>query len=141
MDSNTRKILQNIVQTAQGAAEEAKFAMASAGKAVAEKYDYAKASLEQAQLRGEQEKLFADIGKELYHLNTGMLLEAPGAETTTPQQRIDELLLAAEQKQQAIDMLAARMKDLARTHHCPACGHACDDSDVYCSVCGAKLEG
>ena len=39
MDSNVNKILQNIVNTATLAADEAKAAVHSAGKAVAGKYD------------------------------------------------------------------------------------------------------
>ncbi|MEF9865900.1 MAG: zinc-ribbon domain-containing protein [Oscillospiraceae bacterium] len=137
MDTNAKKILSNIMQGASMAAEDAKSAMQSAGKAVAEKYDYAKASLEQGQLRSEQERIFSEIGKELYHINSGMIIAENGG--AAPQQKIDALLIEAEQKQQAIDIITARMNELTRTHHCPKCGHGCEDDDVFCSVCGAKL--
>ena len=50
MDSNVNKILQNIVNTATLAADEAKAAVHSAGKAVAGKYDEVKMNIELAEI-------------------------------------------------------------------------------------------
>ena len=58
MDSNVNKILQNIVNTATLAADEAKAAVHSAGKAVAGKYDEVKMNIELARQSDEQEDVF-----------------------------------------------------------------------------------
>ena len=61
MDSNVNKILQNIVNTATLAADEAKAAVHSAGKAVAGKYDEVKMNIELARLSDEQEDVFLSL--------------------------------------------------------------------------------
>ena len=71
MDSNVNKILQNIVNTATLAADEAKAAVHSAGKAVAGKYDEVKMNIELARLSDEQEDVFSDIGRMLFLMHTG----------------------------------------------------------------------
>ena len=70
MDSNVNKILQNIVNTATLAADEAKAAVHSAGKAVAGKYDEVKMNIELARLSDEQEDVFSDIGRMLFLMHT-----------------------------------------------------------------------
>ncbi|MEG0178128.1 MAG: hypothetical protein RR654_01120 [Oscillospiraceae bacterium] len=139
MNINTDKIFKSIAQSATNAAEEAKAAMQSAGKAVADKYDSAKIALELAHVRSEQERIFADIGRAMYFINAGACADKD-EQVLAARKGIDELLLAAEQKQQEIDSLCDRQSELANTSICPKCARACDEHDSYCPICGTKLD-
>lgn len=138
MDNNVRNILHNLVNTASAAADEAKNVMQSAGKAVADKYDAAKVNMELSRMRAEQERVFADIGRTMFLMNSGCDAALADAEKS-PQQVIDSLLVAADQAQQEIDRLNARLGELRSNQLCPACGRTCGEHDAFCSVCGAKL--
>ena len=94
MDSNVNKILQNIVNTATLAADEAKAAVHSAGKAVAGKYDEVKMNIELARLSDEQEDVFSDIGRMLFLMHTGAVKDTVMSDEgeKSPQQVIDALL-------------------------------------------------
>ena len=117
MDSNVNKILQNIVNTATLAADEAKAAVHSAGKAVAGKYDEVKMNIELARLSDEQEDVFSDIGRMLFLMHTGAVKDTVMSDEgeKSPQQVIDALLVSAEQVQQEVrqqvcyDVLVQRM--------------------------------
>lgn len=137
MDANTKRFLQTIAQKATEAADDARLAMQSATKAVGEKYDAARLGLEISKLKSEQERNFADIGRLVFYMNTGEYTNGP--EDTTPQQAIDCLLLAAEQKQQELDAMQKRQAELLKTVKCPVCKQNCDEEDKFCSKCGAKI--
>lgn len=139
MDSkDVRRMLESVAATAQEAADEAKEKMQSAGQSLSEKYDAAKLNLLLTRLRGEQERVFADMGRTLFLMDTGNYSEEEGHPTA--QQTIDRLLLAAEQKQQEIDRLLTRLAQVSDTRRCPACGRACGQDDRFCPECGARLE-
>ena len=122
MDSNVNKILQNIVNTATLAADEAKAAVHSAGKAVAGKYDEVKMNIELARLSDEQEDVFSDIGRMLFLMHTGAVQDTVMSDEgeKSPQQVIDALLVSAEKV-------------------CPCCGRICGEHDAFCAVCGTRL--
>ena len=132
MDSNVNKILQNIVNTATLAADEAKAAVHSAGKAVAGKYDEVKMNIELARLSDEQEDVFSDIGRMLFLMHTGAVKDTVMSDEgeKSPQQVIDALLVSAEQVQQEMDV---------NEKVCPCCGRICGEHDAFCAVCGTRL--
>ena len=111
MDSNVNKILQNIVNTATLAADEAKAAVHSAGKAVAGKYDEVKMNIELARLSDEQEDVFSDIGRMLFLMHTGAVKDTVMSDEgeKSPQQVIDALLVSAEQVQQEMDVITDKL--------------------------------
>lgn len=143
MNSNINGILQNIVSTAAMAAVEAKTAVRSAGRAVAEKYDEMKLNVELLRLTEEQEDVFSDIGRMLFLLHTGVVTDTvmSDAGERTPQQVIDSLLVNAEQLQQEMDVIAGRLAVECDEKLCPECGHGCGAHDAFCAACGAKLAG
>ena len=111
MNSNINAILQNIVSTAAMAASEAKTAVRSAGKVVAEKCDEVKLNVELLRLTEQQEDVFSDIGRMLFLLHTGVVTETVTSDAgeKTPQQVIDSLLVGAEQLQQEMDVITGRL--------------------------------
>lgn len=143
MNSNINGILQNIVSTAAMAAVEAKTAVRSAGRAVAEKYDEVKLNVELLRLTEEQEDVFSDIGRMLFLLHTGVVTDTvmSDAGEKTPQQVIDSLLVNAEQLQQEMDVITGRLAVECDEKRCPECGHGCGAHDAFCAACGAKLAG
>lgn len=141
MDSNVNKILQNIVNTATLAADEAKAAVYSAGKVVAGKYDEVKMNIELARLSDEQENVFSDIGRMLFLIHTGTVKDTVMSDEgeKSPQQVIDALLVSAEQIQQEMDVITDKLTVCRNEKICPCCGRICAEQDAYCAVCGTRL--
>ena len=141
MDSNVNKILQKIVNTATLAADEAKAAVHSAGKAVAGKYDEVKMNIELARLSDEQEDVFSDIGRMLFLMHTGAVKDTVMSDEgeKSPQQVIDALLVSAEQVQQEMDIITDKLTVCRNEKVCPCCGRICGEHDAFCAVCGTRL--
>lgn len=141
MDKNLAKFLQDIAATAANAADSARSAVETAGKAAMEKYDEVKTQRELARERAAQEDIFAGLGRMLYAMHMGAAGEHVATEEgeKTPQQVIDALLVKAEQAQQRIDMLAEKLNAEKEGPICPHCGHGCGEADVFCPACGTKL--
>lgn len=141
MNSNINGILQNIVSSAAMAASEAKTAMRSAGKAVAEKYDEVKLHVELLRLTEEQENVFSDLGRMLFLLHTGVVTDTVMSDEgeKTPQQVIDALLVSAAQLQQEMDVIADRLAVTSDERICPECGRICGEHAVFCAMCGTRL--
>lgn len=143
METDVRIILQSLADTAANAAEEARCAVESAKKNMAEHYDTVKFTVELSRLRTQQERLFADLGRMLFLIKTGSLrADEAEAGKKTPQQTVDDLLISAGQLQQEMDEIHA---ELGKAPHnagktlCPQCKHVCADSDAFCAACGAPL--
>lgn len=141
MNSNINAVLQNIVSSAAIAASEAKTAVRSAKKAVAEKYDEVKLHVELLRLTEEQENVFSDLGRMLFLLHTGVVTDTVMSDEgeKTPQQVIDALLVSAEQLQQEMDVIADKLAITSDERICPECGRICGEYDVFCAVCGTRL--
>ena len=141
MNSNINAVLQDIVSSAAMAASEAKTAVRSARKAVAEKCDAVKLHVELLRLTEEQENVFSDLGRMLFLLHTGVVTDTVMSDEgeKTPQQVIDALLVSAEQLQQEMDVITDRMSVTSDERICPECGRICGEHDVFCAVCGTRL--
>ncbi|MEG0769775.1 MAG: hypothetical protein RSG59_07595 [Ruthenibacterium sp.] len=140
METDVLKILQSLADTAANAAEEACTAAQSAKRAVAGKYDTVKLSMELSHLRTQQERLFADIGRTLFVVQSGgVQADAAQPDGKTPQQIIDGLLVEAAQLQHEMSNTALALGEAKNAHVCPQCTHRCAESDTFCPGCGAKL--
>ncbi|MEG0910659.1 MAG: hypothetical protein RSC73_01115 [Ruthenibacterium sp.] len=145
METNTKKLLQNLAETAAAATAEARDYVQNAGKAVSdamsEKSASVKLNLELTRLRAEQEHLFSDIGHTMFLVNSGALRPdaAENESKKTPQQMIDDLLVNAEQVQQQIDAVTEKLGTGKDEKACPVCGRLCAEQDAFCAICGTKL--
>ena len=145
METNVRKILQSLAETATEKANDAREYMQSAGKAVSEavseKSAAVKYGLELSKLRTEQDRIFSDIGHMMFMLNTGVLqaTQPIGDDEKNPQQVINSLLVQAEQLQQQMDTISEKLSDAKNEKVCPLCGRLCEEHDTFCAVCGTKL--
>ncbi len=145
--SSINQRLQNIVNSAAAAAGEAKTAVrtvsASVSRQMADKYDSVRLRMELGRLGSEQQAVFSDIGRLLFMVHTGAVgkaVETPEGEKT-PQQLIDALFVRAEQLRQEMEVISEKLKAGAGRRVCPCCGRACAENDVFCAICGTKLDG
>lgn len=140
-NNRVSQILAHLADAASSAATGVSDAVQSAGQAIGGKYDSVKLNFELGRLHDDQEKLFADIGRTMYLIQSGAFSSEP--EGTAPlvdaQQTIDTLLLQADQKQQDIDLAAERLNKLNGSKVCPVCAKISNGKDIFCSACGARL--
>lgn len=141
MNGSIGQTIQNIVNSAALAADEAKTRVRAAGKNVAEKYDAVRIHLELARLEEAQGNIFREIGRMLFLIHAGAAEESAADREgeKTPQQAISALLIEAEQLQQEQNILAAKLSGADETHLCPCCGRPCGENDLFCAVCGTRL--
>ena len=149
MEKDVLKIIYSLAEAAQNATEDAyeyvQQKSKTATEAVSEKSAIMLHKLELARLKTEQDLQFADVGRMMFIVRSGAAKndEPYGDGGKTPQQTIDALFIIAEQYQQQIDAVNAKIAEArAKTEEknmCAACGHECADNDAYCSHCGAKL--
>lgn len=141
MDLSLRKILRDIGHTAATAADEGKKVIGKTGKAVSDKADIAKSSLQLLNLRADQEDIFAEIGKTIYLLHSGAMpndVDAEGGSET--EATINRLLIKAAEKQSEMDYYTEKLAQLKGQRTCPVCGKKCRDDDIFCAGCGKKLK-
>lgn len=141
MDKNVNRILQEIANTAAVAADEAKAAARSAGKAVSSRYDVIKMNIDLVRLQSEQEELFSETGRILFMMHTGMAKDIVMTDDgeKSPQQAIDELLVQSEQLEQEMAVLEEKLGDVKNVKVCPKCGRICDEHNMFCAICGENL--
>jgi hypothetical protein len=144
MDKNVNRILQDLAAKASAAADDARAAARSAGKAVSGRYGAVKTTLGEARLHSAQEEVFCDIGRMMFMMHTGAVRDTVSTADgeKAPRQVVDHLLIQAEQLQQEIDALEEKRTQAHATSGekvCPWCGRLCGSHDSFCAVCGEKL--
>lgn len=135
-------ILTHLAEAATAAADGVSDVMHSAGQLVGEKYSSLKLNAELTRLQDEQNKLFNNIGRTMYLIQTSSSFDdttLQQAQMNDAKQTIDKLLLLADQKQQEIDYVTERLRKLNGAKVCYVCGCVCEASDTFCKVCGEKL--
>lgn len=108
---DVKRMFESIASTAQAAAEEAKEKMYSAGQSLSDKYDAARLNLNLSRVKADQERIFTDMGRIHFLMSTGKYSDTQG-EHIKPKQILDYLIIAAEQKEQEIDLLKERLEKL-----------------------------
>lgn len=143
MNNSIKKILQDIAYTAGVAADETKNAVQTVGKKFTNAADAAKTNMEILSLRADMEDTFAEIGRIIYMMDNGGFSASQLEEETaegSPNRTINDLLIKAAEKQEQIDFLTEKLSSLKSGNICPGCGRKCKNSEIFCSICGARVK-
>lgn len=140
-ENRIHEILANLSSAASVAADGVSDAVQNASSVVSSKYDSLKMNIELNRLQDEQDDIFADIGRTMFRLQSGKIVSGSEEqeELINTQQKVDLLLLQADQKQQEIDLIAERIFKNSGSVVCENCGKICTSKDEYCGRCGTKL--
>lgn len=140
-NNRIHQIIANLSSAASVAVDGVNDAVQNAGNVVTGKYDGIRMNMELNRLQDEQEGLFADIGRIMFKLQGGKAagMEDDATQMVDAQQEVDRLLLLADQKQQEIDLCAARIFRNSGNVVCAGCGKVSAGKDTYCPSCGTKL--
>ncbi len=131
MDEKVRELLEKAKLTAGLAADTAAKAagvVTQKGSLLVEK---TKRNWQIFDLNNEVELLMREIGRMVYLTHTGA--ETDEADLEAKLEQIDE-------KYAQIDEIKAQLEEQKTTCVCPVCGKECDKNDLYCRVCGEKLQ-
>ena len=82
-------------------------------------------------LNNEVELLMREIGRMVYLTHTGV---------ETDEAELEEKLAQIDEKYAQIAQMKAEQEEQKTTCVCPVCGKDCDKTDLYCRVCGEKLQ-
>ena len=141
MNDNTRlnRLLARLAHAAAVTAEDLGEMVHYAGHILSEKIDSAKLNCVLSRHMLEQEEIFTEIGRTLYLLQGDAFSPDDTTGRINAQQDLDKFLLLASDKQKVIDRIADNLSLLAGCQVCPACSCVCEESDCFCSDCGAAL--
>ena len=121
MDEKVKELLEKAKLTAGIAADTAVKAAGVVSQKGTQLVEKTKRSFQVFDLNNEVELLMRDIGRMVYLTHTG---------AETDEAALEEKLTALKEEQEA----------QKSTVVCPVCGKACDKNDLYCRVCGEKLQ-
>jgi len=102
------------------------------GKKANEYMEISRLRLERVTVKGDIQKNFAKIGELVYNAHRS---GEEGEEVVGIY--LDEI----DDQYKRLDEISARMTELQRRAHCPACGAQNEVGAAFCSRCGAKLGG
>ncbi len=131
MDEKMRELLEKAKLTAVLAADGAVKVAGTASRKGSELVEKTKRSAKIFDLNNEVELLMREIGRMVYLTHTGV---------ETDEAELEEKLDQIDEKYAAIAELKAQQEAQKTTCVCPVCGKACDKNDLYCRVCGEKLQ-
>jgi len=131
MDEKVKELLEKAKLTAGLAADTAVKAAGAVSKKSNRLVEKTKQNLKVFDLNNEVELLMREIGRMVYLTHTGA--ETDEAELEAKLAQIDE-------KYAQIDEIRAQQEEQKTTCVCPVCGKTCDKTDLYCRVCGEKLQ-
>lgn len=124
MDERVKELLEKAKLTAAAAAG----AAAETGSRLVGK---TKRSLRAFDLNNEIEILMREIGRTVYLTHTG---------AETDEEELQAKLEAIDGKYAEIAEIKAQQEAQRSVLTCPVCGKPCDKTDLYCRVCGEKLQ-
>ncbi len=131
MDEKVRELLEKAKLTAGLAADTAVKAagvVSQKGNLLVEK---TKRNWQIFDLNNEVELLMREIGRMVYLTHTG---------AETDETELEAKLAQIDEKYAQIEDIKAQLEEQKTTCVCPVCGKECDKNDLYCRVCGEKLQ-
>ncbi len=142
MTSDVNKILDSITSAANEVVDEARDVAQTASKALTGHYGSVKLRFELSQLQEKQRDIFAQIGRTLYFVHSGVYSNDENTQEDnlkTPQHNIDNLLLQAAKLDAQIEAVQAQLAKSQNKHICGKCKNACGQNEAFCSACGNAL--
>lgn len=131
MDEKVKELLEKAKLTATAAAGVASQAAGTVSQKGSKLVEKTKRSIKLLDLNNEVDILMREIGRIVYLTHTGV--EAEDAE-------IQEKLELIDGKFAEIANLKAEQAAQKTTVTCPVCGKQCAKDDIFCRVCGEKLQ-
>ena len=130
MDEKVKELLDRIRDTAIGAADTAADTARVAGRKAGQMVDIAKLNVQLFDLSGAYQDILRQLGQVMYNTHRGQSEDG---------EALSALLSQADELNEKITELKARIADLRHSRACPACGAACGKDDQFCRRCGGVL--
>ena len=131
MDEKVKELLEKAKLTAGLAADGAVKAAGAVSQKGTQLVEKTKRSFQVFDLNNEVELLMREIGRMIYLTHTG---------AETDETALEAKLAEIDEKYAQIAEIKAVQEAEKTTTVCPVCGKACDKTDLYCRVCGEKLQ-
>lgn len=131
MDEKVKELLEKAKLTAGLAADTAVKAAGVVTQKSTRLVEKTKQNLKVFDLNNEVELLMREIGRMVYLTHTGV---------ETDEQELEAKLAQIDEKYAQIDEIRGLLEEQKTTCVCPVCGKTCDKTDLYCRVCGEKLQ-
>ena len=131
MDEKVRELLEKAKLTAGLAADTAVKAAGAVSQKSSQLVEKTKRGFQVFDLNNEVELLMREIGRMVYLTHTGV---------ETDEAALEEKLAQIDEKYAAIAALKEEQEAQKSTVICPVCGKSCDKNDLYCRICGEKLQ-
>ena len=131
MDEKVKELLEKARLTAGLAADTAVKAAGVVTQKGGQIVEKTRRSFQVFDLNNEVELLMRDIGRMVYLTHTG---------AETDEGELEEKLAQIDEKYARIGEIKAELEAGKTTTACPVCGKSCDKTDLYCRVCGEKLQ-
>ena len=141
MDEKVKELLEKARLTAGLAADTAVKAAGVVTQKGGQIVEKTRRSFQVFDLNNEVELLMRDIGRMVYLTHTGA--ETDEGELEEKLAQIDEKYARIgndiEQARTVVE-IKAELEAGKTTTVCPVCGKSCDKTDLYCRICGEKLQ-
>ena len=131
MDEKVKELLEKARLTAGLAADTAVKAAGVVTQKGGQIVEKTRRNFQVFDLNNEVELLMRDIGRMVYLTHTG---------AETDEGELEEKLAQIDEKYARIGEIKAELEAGKTTAVCPVCGKSCDKTDLYCRVCGEKLQ-
>ena len=131
MDEKVKELLEKAKFTAGMAADTAVKAAGMVSQKGTQLVEKTKRNFQVFDLNNEVELLMREIGRMVYLTHTGV---------ETDEAALEEKLAQIDEKYAAIAAIKEELEAQKTTTVCPVCGKDCDKNDLYCRVCGEKLQ-
>lgn len=131
MDEKVKELLEKARLTAGLAADTAVKAAGVVTQKGGQIVEKTRRSFQVFDLNNEVELLMRDIGRMVYLTHTG---------AETDEGELEEKLAQIDEKYARIGEIKAELEAGKTTTACPVCGKSCDKTDLYCRICGEKLQ-
>ena len=131
MDEKVKELLEKAKLTAGLAADTAVKAAGVVSHKGSQLVEKTKRGFQVFDLNNEVELLMREIGRMVYLTHTG---------AETDEAALEEKLAQIDEKYAQLAALKEEQEAAKTTVICPVCGKSCDKNDLYCRICGEKLQ-